>query len=107
MGVPLAQFKVPDIVKVVVREYFQDIQICFTTAELTTAWQQLEIMTGCTISQFFAMEVIVRAYKWVVEKERLPGRQHLSPIRAYMNEMTTITTTAPCTKRLLDKLNAN
>lgn len=31
----------------------------------------------------------------------------LPPIRAYIDDMTTITTTKPCTKRLLNKLQEN
>ena len=105
-------FRVPGSIKSLVKAYFLDIQLCFTTAEYTTAWQQLEIgiMAGCTISPLaftMAMEVIIRASKWVVGGERLQGGLRLPPIRAYMDDMTTMTPTAPCTSRLLDKLNSN
>lgn len=67
-------------------------------------------MAGCTISPLaftVAMEVIIRASKWDVGGERLTSGVHLPPIRAYMDDMTTITTTAPCTRRLLEKLQEN
>ncbi|KAJ8392683.1 hypothetical protein AAFF_G00073570 [Aldrovandia affinis] len=50
-----------------------------------------------------AMEVIIRASKWVVGGERTKNGLRLPPIRAYMDDMTTLTTTAACTRRLLQK----
>ncbi len=78
----------------------------------TTAWQHLEIgiMAGCTISPLaftMAMELIIQASRWVVGGERLKSGLQLPPIRAYMDDMTTITTTNACTKRLLYKLQGN
>ena len=54
-----------------------------------------------------AMEVIIRASKWVVGGERLQGGPRLPPIRTFIDDMTTMTSTASCTSRLLDKLNSN
>ncbi|KAJ8393735.1 hypothetical protein AAFF_G00057880 [Aldrovandia affinis] len=54
-----------------------------------------------------AMEVIIRASKWVVGGERTKNGLRLPPIRAYMDDMTTLTTTAACTRRLLGKLQEN
>ncbi|KAL1273018.1 hypothetical protein QQF64_028880 [Cirrhinus molitorella] len=54
-----------------------------------------------------AMELIIRASRWVVGGERLKSGLRLPPIRAYMDDMTTVTTTNACTKRLLDKLQGN
>ena len=104
-------FKVPDQITQLVKSYFQDLQFCVTT-DVTTAWQPLEIgiMAGCTISPLaftVAMEVIIRASRWVVGGERLSGGYRLPPIRAYMDDLTTLTTTIPCTKRLLGKLQEN
>lgn len=78
-----------------------DIQICFTTTEFTAVWQQLEngIMAGCTISPLvliMKMEVIIRAFKYVVEGEMLQSGKRLPHIQV-----------PACTKRLLDKLNTN
>ncbi|KAG7495746.1 hypothetical protein JOB18_004645 [Solea senegalensis] len=67
-------------------------------------------MAGCTISPLaftMAMEIIIKASKWVVGGERLHCKQRLPPIRAYMDDLTTLTTTVPCTKRLLEKLHQN
>ncbi|KAL6470906.1 hypothetical protein MHYP_G00195560 [Metynnis hypsauchen] len=67
-------------------------------------------MAGCTISPLaftLVMELIIRASAWVVGGERVDGGLRLPPIRAYMDDMTTITSTKPCTKRLLEKLQSN
>ena len=53
------------------------------------------------------MEVIIRALKWVVGEEKLQGGPCLPPIRAFMDNITTMTSTTPYTSRLLDKLNSN
>ncbi|KAL7393910.1 hypothetical protein ABVT39_017600 [Epinephelus coioides] len=54
-----------------------------------------------------AMELIIRASRWVVGGERTKSGLSLPPIRAYMDDMTIITTTKPCTRRLLQKLQEN
>ena len=105
-------FRIPETIKHLVKSYFQDLQLCFTTPDFTTTWHRMEIgiMAGCTISPLaftMAMEVIIRASKWVVGGERLASGIRLPPIRAYMDDMTTMTTTARCTRRLLGKLQEN
>jgi len=55
-----------------VKAYFGDFQFSFSTSEFSTTWQCLEV--GCTISPLaftMAMEVIIRASRWVVGGERL------------------------------------
>uniref|UniRef100_A0A3P9H1W7 Reverse transcriptase domain-containing protein n=1 Tax=Oryzias latipes TaxID=8090 RepID=A0A3P9H1W7_ORYLA len=105
-------FKVPPALTTLVKAYFQDIQLCVTTAEYTTAWQHLEvgIMAGCTISPLaftLAMEVIIRASQWVVGGQQIRPGLRLPPVRAYMDDLTTLTTTKACTVRLLGKLHKN
>ncbi|KAK0136753.1 Retrovirus-related Pol polyprotein from type-2 retrotransposable element R2DM [Merluccius polli] len=105
-------FQVPEAITSLVKAYFRDVQICLSTSEYTTAWQHLEvgIMAGCTISPLaftMAMEVIIRASRWVVGGEQIRPGLRLPPIRAYMDDMTTLTSTIPCTRRLLRKLQEN
>ncbi len=105
-------FHVPSSITTLVKAYFEDLQLCFTTADYTTFWQRLEvgIMAGCTVSPLaftMAMEVIIRASRWVVGGQRTKDGIWLPPIRAYMDDMTTLTTTAACTRRLLGKLQEN
>ena len=49
-----------------------------------------------------AMEIIIRASKWVVGGERRQDGMHLTPIRTYMDDMTLVTTTVPCMRRILE-----
>ena len=41
--------------------------------------------------------------QWVVGGERLQGGTRLPPIRAYIDDMTTLTATVPCTSQLIAK----
>ena len=67
-------------------------------------------MAGCTISPLaftLAMEVIIRASRWVVGRQRIKPGLRLPPVRAYMDDLTTLTVTKACTARLLGKLQEN
>lgn len=74
----------------------------------TTAWHHLEIdiMAKCTISPL-AFTMAIEVIKWVIGGEHLTPGNCLPPIRAFMDDLKTITTTAPCTRRLLEKLQEN
>ena len=105
-------FRVPVEIVNIMKEYFKDIRLCIGTGEFVSDWQKLEvgIMAGCTISPLaftMAMEMVIRASKWVVGGERRREGLRLPPIRAFMDDMTLLTTTVPCTKRLLERINTN
>ncbi|XP_035862163.1 uncharacterized protein LOC118496075 [Sander lucioperca] len=105
-------FRVPAALTTLVKAYFKDVQLCVTIAEYTTAWQHLEvgIMAGCTISPLaftLAMEVIIRASRWTVGGQRIRPGLRLPLLRAYMDDLTTLTMTKVCTVRLLRKLQEN
>lgn len=58
-------------------------------------------MARCPISPSaftMAMEVVIRASRWVVGRELMKASQRLPPIRAFMDDLTTLTTTKACTK---------
>lgn len=91
-------FRVPAALTNFVKAYFQNIQLCFTTAQYTTAWQHLEvgIMAGCTISPLaftMVMEVIIQASRWVLGGQQIRPGLRLPPVSAYMDDLTTLTTT--------------
>lgn len=68
------------------------------------------IMAGCTISALAftkVMVVIIRASKWVIGGECLTFGTCLPLIRAFMDDLTTITTTASYTRCLREKLQEN
>ena len=67
-------------------------------------------MAGCTISPLaftMAMEIIIRASKWVVGGKRRQDGMRPTPIRAYMDDVMLVTTTVPCMRRILERLNKN
>lgn len=97
-GMAFDFFSVPEEITGLSKSYFQDVQLCVTTDEYTTGWQQLEIgiMAGCTIlplAFIMTKEVIIRASLWVVGGQKLKPGLRLPPIRAFMDDMTILTTT--------------
>lgn len=87
----LDYFRVPPALTTLVKAYFQDIQLCVTTSEYTTAWQYLEvgIIAGRTIFPLaftIAMEVIIQASPWVVCGQETRSGLRLPPVRADMIE---------------------
>lgn len=94
------------------KSLFLNIQLCLINDVYTTAWQRLEIgiMAGCTISPLtftMAMEVIIQASWWVVGREKFKPGLRLPPTTAYMDDMTTLTTTKTCASWLLEKSQEN
>ncbi len=78
--------------------------------KVTTGWQQLEvgIAMGCSISPILfvaAFEVILIGARQVVGGVRLPAGQRLPLIRSYIDDITCLLRTAPCTSRLLKGLD--
>lgn len=67
-------------------------------------------MAGCTVSPLaftMAMEIISQASKWTVGGQRVSSGLSLPPLRAYLNDITTLTTTISCARRFLRKLEEN
>ncbi|KAJ8352978.1 hypothetical protein AAFF_G00124830, partial [Aldrovandia affinis] len=103
-------FYIPDNIRTMIMNYFQDMHMCFALKKFTTGWQQLEvgIAMGCSISPILfvaAFEVILIGARQVVGGIRLPADQRLPPLRSYMDDITCLLRTAPCTSRLLKRLD--
>ncbi len=103
-------FYIPDNIRTMIMNYFQDMHMCFALKKVTTGWQQLEvgIAMGCSISPIrfvAAFEVILIGARQVVGGVRLPAGQRLPPLRSYMDDITCLLRTAPCTSRLLKRLD--
>ena len=60
-----------------------------------------------TLAFTMAMEVIIRASRWVMGGEQTKNGIRLPTIGAYMHDMTNLTTTLVCTRRMLGKLQEN
>ncbi|KAI8482700.1 hypothetical protein Bbelb_395800 [Branchiostoma belcheri] len=102
-------FWVPVEMKQIVENYFADFKLSISTRSFTTGWQKLEkgIAMGCSISPLlFTMgfEIFLIGAKQVVGGLRAPTGEKLPPVRAFMDDVTSILRTAPCTTRLLQRL---
>ncbi|XP_078665283.1 uncharacterized protein LOC144907786 [Branchiostoma floridae x Branchiostoma belcheri] len=102
-------FWIPTTVRIMIQNYFQDFRICVATNQFTTEWQQLEkgIAMGCTISPLLfvlGFEIFLIGARQVAGGIKLPSGQRLPPLRAFMDDVTSILRTAPCTRRVLLRL---
>ncbi|KAK7930262.1 hypothetical protein WMY93_006657 [Mugilogobius chulae] len=85
-------------------------RMCCTTQGFTTGWQQLEIgiAMGCAISPILfvtSFEVILTGARQVARGLRTSTGERLPALRAYMDDITTMLQTAPCTTRMLKRLD--
>lgn len=75
--------------------------MCFSASEFKTDGQMLDSLYGGVSPLFYfflamgAMDVIVRASNWILEGVELLSGEQPPPVRTYMHDMTTITTTTP------------
>ena len=102
-------FHVPEDIKEVLSKYFGSAQMRFTTQQYTTDWQNLEIgiMMGCVISPLLfvmCMELILRGARDTAQGEELGNGTVLPPMRAFMDDITTLVRTEQGTRDLLNKL---
>ncbi|KAL6489820.1 hypothetical protein MHYP_G00001650 [Metynnis hypsauchen] len=103
-------FHMPTCVKILVAEYFNNLQMCFSAQDFITGWQRLEvgIAMGCAISPVLfvaAFEIILIGARQMVGGIKLPNGQRLPPLRSYMDDITTLLQTAACTSRLLKRMD--
>ncbi|KAI8485265.1 hypothetical protein Bbelb_370120 [Branchiostoma belcheri] len=102
-------FWVPKEVKQMVHNYFSDFKLSISTRSYTTGWQKVEkgIAMGCSISPLLfimGFEVLLVGAKQVVGGVKAPTGERMPALRAFMDDVTSILRTAPCTKRLLQRL---
>ncbi|KAL2097226.1 hypothetical protein ACEWY4_006433 [Coilia grayii] len=103
-------FHIPSSVSTIIARYFGNFHMCFNREGSTTRWQQLEvgIAMGCAISPILfvaAFELILRGARQVVGGVRLPSGERLPALTGYMDDVTSILQTAPCTARVLKRLD--
>ena len=82
--------------------------MCFALQDFTTEWQLLEvgIAMGCAISPILfvaSFEVILIGARQMARGIKQPSGQRLPPLRAYMDDVTTLLQT--CTSRLLKRMD--
>ncbi|XP_052240804.1 uncharacterized protein LOC127851227 [Dreissena polymorpha] len=92
----LKHHHVPEHIQSIVRSYYRNINMHFTTKNFTTSWIQLQkgIVTGCTVSVVLfiaAMNLIIKAGD---RESRGPKTQtdiRLPPQRGFMDDLTITT----------------
>ncbi|XP_035658193.1 uncharacterized protein LOC118403564 [Branchiostoma floridae] len=91
------------------QQLFTDFKLSISTSNYTTKWQRLEkgIAMGCSISPLLftlGFEILLIGAKQVVGGVRTPTGEKMPPLRALMDDVTSIFRTAPCTNRVLLRL---
>ena len=102
-------FYVPAEVKEVLANYFGAVKMRFTTKNYTTDWQDLEIgiMMGCVISPLLfvmCMELILRGARDTAPGEELENGVILPPLRAFMDDITSLIRGVGDTESILARL---
>ena len=92
----LERTHVPESMRQLVKSYYSDIKIRFTTKEYTTDWQQVEkgIITGCTISVILfaiTMTMLVMSVKGETKGPKTTTGQQQQNSRLFMDDITTTT----------------
>nr|BAC82598.1 reverse transcriptase [Takifugu rubripes] len=100
---------VPSKIKDLILDYYDDFRLRVTTGSLTSTWQCLEkgIITGCTISVplfSLAMNIIVKSAEVECRGPLSRSGTRQPPIRAFMDDLTVMTTSVPGCRWLLQGL---
>ena len=106
----LKEANIPERARDLVKSYYEDVKIRFTTRSFTTKWQQVErgIITGCTLSVvLFALTMswLVESVKKETKGPKTSTGQRQANSRLFMDDITTTTETVPQTNCLLEKLS--
>ncbi|GFN92499.1 reverse transcriptase [Plakobranchus ocellatus] len=106
----LRMYHVPEVIQVMLDDYFSGFRMRFSTNDYTTNWINLEfgIAMGCTISPILfvmAMEVILKAAEGNAGPVNLGGRCSMPPLKASMDDTTVICSKEDGTRRMLTRLD--
>lgn len=96
-------FHVPSSIQKLIANYFNNLYVCYTTWDITTAWHHLEkgIAMGCSSSPI----LFTTAFKIIlIGGKQMVGGVKSQTVRSYMDDDTTLLQTAACTARLLKSL---
>ena len=109
IDIALERCHVPATIRELIRSYYSDVQIRFTTEEFTTEWQRVEkgIITGCTLSVvLFAltMTMLVMSVKKETKGPQAATGQLQENTRLFMDDVTTTAETIVQTNHLLEEL---
>ena len=105
----LKNTQVPERVQDLIKSYYAEVKIRFSTAAFTTDWQRVErgIITGCTLSVILfvlAMTMLVEEAKRETKGPKSASGQQQTNMRLFMDDIATSTNTLVQTKYLLERL---
>ncbi|GFO24652.1 reverse transcriptase [Plakobranchus ocellatus] len=105
----LRMYHVPEVIQVMLDDYFSGFRMRFSTNNYTTNWINLEvgIAMGCTISPILfvmAMEVILKAAEASAGPANLGGGCSMPSLKAFMDD-TVICSKEDETRRMLTRLD--
>ncbi|GFO37379.1 reverse transcriptase [Plakobranchus ocellatus] len=91
----LRMYHVPEVIQVMLDDYFIGFRMRFSTNDYTTNWinPEVAIAMGCTLSSILfvmAMEVILKAAEGSAGPANLGGRCSMPPLKAFMDDTTII-----------------
>ena len=103
---------VPERMQELVKSYYGEVKVRFSTTEFTTDWQRVEkgIITGCTLSVILfvlAMTMLVEEAKRETKGPKTSSGQQQTNTRLFMDDIATTTNNLVQTKYLLEKLSEN
>ncbi|GFN84733.1 reverse transcriptase [Plakobranchus ocellatus] len=103
-------YHVPEVIQVILDDYFSGFRMRFSTNDYTTNWINLEvgIAMGCTISPILfvmAMEVILKAAQSSAGLANLGGGCSMPPLKAFIDDTTIFCSKEDETKRMLTRLD--
>ncbi|GFN88527.1 reverse transcriptase [Plakobranchus ocellatus] len=106
----LRMYHVPEVIQVMLDDYFSGFRMRFSTNGYTTNWINVEvgIAMGCTISPILfvmAMEIIFKAAEGSAGPANLGGGCSMPPLKAFMDGTTIICSKEDETRRMLTHLD--
>ena len=106
----LTRYHVPEHVKEVILDYYNNFSLRFTSGPITSDWHQLQkgIITGCTISVILfalAMNLLVKTAETECRGPQSKTGTRQPPIRAFMDDLTVTTASVQGGRWLLKGLD--
>ena len=101
----MEHFHIPERIRLLMRSYYGNFRMGFSTQEVTTAWHALEvgIAAGCTISVVWfilVMEMILMSANFEEQHAQLQ-----SPMKAFMDDVTLLARSPDEMDDVLERLN--
>jgi len=89
-------YHIPDKIKMLIRSYYSNVRLRFSTPDFTTVWINVErgIVTGCTVSVILfvlGMNLILKAAEQETRGPKTTSGIRMPPTRGFMDNITITT----------------